>query len=271
MTAIAARRRRNFALTGLAALVLVLLVAATPALGDTRFLTGWLLVTTAAALLLFNLRKKIPVLPLLPASTWLQLHSHAGLVAALLFALHTGFRLPGGPLQRALWGLFVLVAASGIVGWWLERTLTPRLRSRGEAVLFARIPTFRSRLASEVEALVERSVAEISSPVLTELYGRRIAPFMAAPRNFLSHLAESQRPLEALRSELRAVDRYLSPKGRGTLAEIDERIVAKDSLDYQHAILLTLRGWLFLHVPLAYGIFPLIAVHIVLVYSFAHS
>ncbi|MFI4986160.1 MAG: hypothetical protein ACHQF3_01850 [Alphaproteobacteria bacterium] len=271
MTAIAARRRRNFALTGLAALALLLLVATAPALGDARFLTGWLLVTAFAGLLLFNVRKKVPVLPLLQASIWLQLHTHAGLIAAFLFALHTNFRFPAGPLERSLWGLFVLLAASGLVGWWLERTLTPRLRSRGEAVLFARISVFRSQLAAEVEALAERSVAEISSPVLTDLHSRRIAPFMAAPRNFLSHLAESHRPLEALRGELRAVDRYLSPKGRGTLAEIDERIVAKDNLDYQHAILLTLRGWLFLHVPLAYGILPLIGAHIVLVYAFAHS
>ena len=53
------------------------------------------------------------------------------------------------------------------------------------------------------------------------------------------------------------------------LGEIDSLVSAKADLDYQHAMQLTLKSWLFLHLPLNYGLMLFTLVHIVIVYAFA--
>jgi hypothetical protein len=43
----------------------------------------------------------------------------------------------------------------------------------------------------------------------------------------------------------------------------------KDGLDYHHALQLTLKLWLFVHIPLTYSLLIFSLVHLVLVYAFA--
>ncbi len=44
-----------------------------------------------------------------------------------------------------------------------------------------------------------------------------------------------------------------TPDERGILAQIVERIRAKDDLDFQQARQGVLKGWLFVHIPLTYS------------------
>jgi hypothetical protein len=270
MIPFAARRVRNTALLGLTALTLVLIYERSPVHDwqNASLLTGWLLVAAVLCLLLYNIRKKLPVVPLFAASGWLQFHAYLGVLAAGIFVVHTGGRFPAGALDRVLWCFFVVLALSGLTGFWLSRSLPARLRSRGEAVLFERIPAFRARLAAEVEALAANSVKESGSLVIAELYLRRIKGFLVASVPLLGQAFRSRRALANLRHELRAVERYLTPAGRETLAAIEERIIVKDGLDYQYALHFTMKGWLFIHIPIAYGILPLIGIHILLFYAF---
>ncbi len=141
MTAFVVRRARNFGILGLCALILTILYGRIP-LHDWKnaaFVTGWLLVVLVLAMALFNARKKLPFLPLFAASQWLQFHVYTGLLAAIVFLVHTGGHLPAGGFDFLLWCGFVLVAISGFVGIGLSRVLPARLRSRGEAVLYERI------------------------------------------------------------------------------------------------------------------------------------
>src|SRR4051812_26458262 len=64
--------------------------------------TGALLLALMGGLLLFNARKKLPFLPLLKASTWLQVHVYAGWLTVLVYGLHVGFRWPSGRLGLML-------------------------------------------------------------------------------------------------------------------------------------------------------------------------
>jgi hypothetical protein len=230
--------------------------------------TGWVLTASLVLLVLFNLRKKIPVLPIVSAAVWLRIHVYVGLFAVAVFVLHAGLRYPDGLFPQVLWWFFVALAASGIVGIWAERLLAPRLRNRGEAILYDRLIPFRLKLAAEAERLAGRSVAELGSPLLVEFYSARIAPFMAGARNFWPHVLGSRAPIDRLLVELHDLERYLNPRTQETLRELEDRVIAKDNLDHQHAIGSVIRGWLFLHLPLAYGIFPLVFLHIVLVYGF---
>ncbi len=49
------------------------------ALYHVNFLSGWTLLVLMLFLTLFNVRKKLPFIPLLSASTWLQCHLYLGL------------------------------------------------------------------------------------------------------------------------------------------------------------------------------------------------
>ena len=270
MTPFATRWLRNRALLAVTALALAAIYFRVPALDrqNASLLTGWCLVAAVLCLVLFNARKKLPFIPLFSAASWLQFHAYVGVFATGIFLLHTGFKVPRGVFDCVLWAFFVLLALSGFFGLWLSRVLPHRLRNHGEAVLFERIPVYRARLADEIEALAEGSVKESGSVVIADLYLNRLKRFLAGPGSVLGHIFESRRPLAGLRRELRAVERYLPPAGREKLAAIEERLVVKDALDYQHAIHVVMKGWLFVHVPLAYGILLLIAVHIILFYAF---
>ena len=57
----------------------------TAGLNDGDYLSGWLLLGVIVFLVLLNLRKKIPVLPLGSAAAWLQFHIYAGWLAIALF------------------------------------------------------------------------------------------------------------------------------------------------------------------------------------------
>ena len=113
MTTFAARRRRNllimvcFGLPGI-----VIYQAYTLSLNQGSFFSGWFLFTLMVALALYNTRKKLSFLPMLSSSFWLQFHIYVGILCVGLFALHIGWRVPGGVLGGILTLLFFIVAGS---------------------------------------------------------------------------------------------------------------------------------------------------------------
>ena len=113
------------------------------------------------------------------------------------------------------------------------------------------------------------SISESVSATLVEFYLSQVEPFLCKQRNILHHLVESNRPLHQLQTEIDHVKTYLDAKGRSRIEELTEIVAAKDELDYQFALQLVLKVWLFLHAPLTYALLALIAVHLVLVYGFS--
>jgi len=238
-------------------------------LRDASFLTGWLLVGGCGFLALYNLRKKLPFLPLLSSAAWLQLHLYVGLLTILAFLLHSSFRLPSGALEIALWCLFVVVAGSGLVGIAISRALPRRILDHGERVTFERIPRFRAALAGEVHDLAMRSVTDSASNTIAAYYASRLFDFFSEPRDFLAHLAGSRSPLNKRLSQIRSLRRYLNDSERKLIDEIEARVVLKDNLDHQYALQLLLKGWLFVHLPATYTLLLVVAVHAVLAYAFS--
>lgn len=266
----AVRRLRNGALTLSAALVIGAIVWLQGiALRDPSFLTGWVLVGLFGVLAAYNLRKKLPMLPLLRSATWLQFHVYSGLLAGWVFVLHAGATLPTGAFERTLWVVVVVLVLSGVLGIALSRIAPPTLASRGERLIYERIPAFRAQLAREVDDLVTRAVENEGSESLADYHARRLKPYFARPRYILRHLSGSARPVRQICRELRALERYVADAEQPTLNEIEERVLAKDNLDYQYVWQSLLKGWLFVHIPLTYVTIIGSAVHIVLVYAFA--
>ncbi len=258
------RRRRSLFLLILA--VATVLYAWAHLSLETRLLpaargSGILLFVLTCGLALFNARKKLPFIPLMSATTWMQVHIYAGFFAALVFLFHTGFRAPTGGLEIVTYVLFAAVALSGVFGLALSRFLPPRLTAHGENVVFERIPGMIVSLRREVEQLIVAAEARTHSTTIAEFYEARLAGFFARPRHLWSHLVSSPKPLNSLLERIDALDRYLDEDERETSARIAGLVRAKSNLDHQWHLQGLLKVWLFAHIPLSFALLLFAAIH----------
>jgi hypothetical protein len=263
------RRRRNSAIVaGVTLLTWGVIELLEASLRSTRFFTGMLLLLLVVALGLFNVRKKIPFLPLGNATAWMEFHAYAGIVSVLVFFSHIGLNSLHGALDWSLALLFVLVAASGGVGLFLTRLLPSRFNSRGEPILFERIPAIRAALRDEVEQLVVQVAKDVNTETIAEFYSARLADFFRKPQNLVLHLVDSSARFSKLEHELFALERYSNDQERKVLDQIHQIMVEKEDLDYRWAQGMALKGWLFVHVPATYALMVIVAAHVLLVLGF---
>lgn len=264
------RRWRKLLLLLVLATVLLLAEAiGSAALLKTGLGTGWLLLVLVVGLALYNVRKKLPFLPLGSATTWLQIHIYLGLFSGILFGLHSQWQLPSGIFEIVLALLYSAVFVSGLLGLIISRVFARRLSIRPGEFLFQRIAPMRHQLLNQVERLVIQCMETTKSTGVPEFYARRLKPYFERPRHFWYHLILSNRPVSLLLSELQSLERYLNETERDVMRQIVEFVKQKDDLDYHFAHQATLRYWLFAHVPLTYALLCFAAVHVVLVYAFA--
>jgi hypothetical protein len=243
----------------------------TVSLHRTHFFSGWALLVLLLGLTAYHARKKLPFLPLGSASTWMQFHAAAGFLSMFLFVLHIGFHVPHGILEVTLAALYLVVAGSGLVGLALSNMLPRRLTTRGEEVVFERIPAIQRNLREQIEAVLLRSVSESGPNILSDFYLKRLKGFFEGPRHFWYHLIESRYPLHALDTDVGALDRYLDPSEREITKEVRNLVRRKDDLDYHYALQAVLKYWLFVHIPLSYGLLIISLLHGALVYAFLRN
>lgn len=235
----------------------------------TPFYTGWVLLGIVVFLAAYNVRKKLPfVLPIGSSAAWLQLHIYSALLSGVLFGLHIGFRVPNGTFESLLALLYSGAFVSGICGLFLSRTIPSRLTSRGEEVLFERIPIYLKKVRDEVEKLVFDCVEQTGTAAVPEIYVNHLKDFFQRPRNCLWHLTHSARPRDGLVLIMENQRRYLNDTEQTTLDQIAEKVSIKDNLDYQYALQGTLKLWLFVHVPLTWGLLIFAFFHVVTVYAY---
>ena len=118
-------------------------------LGSSAFTTGYLLIGAVVFLALYNVRKKLPFLPLGSSATWLTWHLYVGLGTLGLFGMHVGLTLPRGILDGLLASVYLLTFASGVVGLHFTRTIPAQLARVGEEVIYERIPAFRRQVRQQ--------------------------------------------------------------------------------------------------------------------------
>lgn len=232
-------------------------------------LSGWLLFALMLVLALYNFRKKFTFLPLGTSSGWLQFHIYAGFLTVFLFVLHLSFKLPDGPFEILLALLYLSVAGSGLVGLFITRFFPPRLSTRGEEIIFERIPTFIVEIRQRAEDLLVKSVSDANSTTVSQFCEDRLRPFFARPRHFWRHVLQTTRPRYALLAAIESQYRYLNDDEKQALKEIESLVCVKDDLDYQYALQAALKLWLFVHIPLTYALLIFTVVHLVLVHAFA--
>ena len=65
------------------------------------------------------------------------------------------------------------------------------------------------------------------------------------------------------------VDRFINASEKKIVAELTELVRQKDMLDFHRAAQLVMKGWLFVHIPLTYGLLVFSVAHVVIIYSFS--
>lgn len=231
--------------------------------------SGVFLFALIVGLALFNARKKLPFIPLLKATTWMQLHIYIGFFSVAVFLFHTGFRWPTGGLETLVYALFMAVALSGVLGLVISRIVPSVLTAHGESVIFERIPGLRSELRREIEQLVIDSETVTRSSTIADFYAAQLAAYFAHPRHFWRRLIGSPRPLNSLLERIDALGRYLNEDEKKIADQIAELVRAKENLDCQWHLQGLLKLWLFIHIPLSFALILFAATHGWIAWRFA--
>jgi len=198
------------------------------------------------------------------ANAWLSLHTYGGSLFLLLVLMHSGFGLPSGWVTWGLWILSLWTVFSGFVGLGLQRWI-PRLLTSGlsEEVHFDRVPEIVVSLAERAHKL-----AAASPDAVKELYERRVADEMAAPRRRWLYFADITGGMQANLREFRYLGRFLSAEESEQLNELESLYRAKLEMDAHYTLQLPLRLWLYAHLPVTCLLFGFLVLHLVSVFLY---
>ena len=239
-------------------------------LGDPALVTGWWLFAVMLFLGAFNVRKKLSMLPLGNASTWLAWHVAGGFLTLALFWLHTGTFWPTGLYEQVLAALFYALNFSGIVGWLMQRVYPRHLSDTGVEIIYERIPAEVAQLREKAEALVLDCTRETNSDTLARHYLETLHWFFCKPRFFANHALSGGKKARAwYRQQCDAVRLYLNEAERNFLDRLTLLAERKAEVDFHFAAQTLMKRWLLLHVPLTAAVMLLVVWHIVLVHIYA--
>jgi hypothetical protein len=263
------RRIRNFGLTAMAVAGVWLWTRALErGLGSSAFSTGYLMLAAVLFLALYNVRKKLPFLPLGSSATWLQWHLYVGIGSMALFALHAGIRWPTGVLNSALAFDYLATAGSGLFGLYLTRTIPRQLARVGEEVIYERIPVLQMHVRTQAGNAVLESVTASGATTLADFYVARLFDFFHRSRGTGYFIRPTTARRRSLMHELTSVRRYLSDHEQTACERLFALLRRKDDLDFHEARQRLLKTWLFLHIGLTYGLVALAMLHGLLALAF---
>jgi len=237
-------------------------------LNPTSFATGYLLLAAVLFLAAYNLRKKLPFLPLGSSAAWLQWHLYVGAGSVAVYALHAGARLPTGILESALAGTYLATIVSGLVGLYLTRSIPGQLARVGEEVLYERIPALRRHVQIQAGDLVLQSVSESGATTLADFYIARLYDFFHTARGAAYFLRPTTTLRRALMEEMQNLGRYLTKAESTACERLFALVRRKDDLEFHNARQGLLKTWLFGHIALTYALVSLALLHGLLALAF---
>jgi hypothetical protein len=230
--------------------------------------SGWILFALIVFLLLYKLRKKLPMLPIGSAALWLQCHAYFGLISVAMFAQHINFRIPTGHFEILFAAIFIITACTGIIGLILCRVIPKYLTNRGEEVIFERIPILRAKLRQQAQSLVTDCATATKSSVLFEYYQFHLANYFFEPKNLVFHLFGSTTHWHHMVNKHQTFCRFLSNEEKKYADQLLTYMRQKDDLDFHFTLQGLLKAWPFLHLPLSFVLLILSLLHLTLVYAF---
>ena len=253
---------------------------------------GLILGVAGFAMMLFALllgaRKRVRTMRLGRAYWWVQGHVWLGLLSFPIILLHGGFKpnFWGGTLTQVIMWIFVAVWVSGIVGVMLQQIMPTRLLNH---VPMETVYEQVDHIIAQLRAEAEQIVAAVQEKTAEQAYEFEAVPAGAATavapartgtgaESKLAAFYETQvRPVlgdripaaAMLRSERASAQAFaqlrdtMPPALRKPVDELAEIVEERRQLARQKRMHHVLHGWLFVHVPLSYGLMVLATVHAV--------
>ncbi|QDV75931.1 hypothetical protein [Botrimarina mediterranea] len=237
-------------------------------LARTAYATGYAMYGAVVFLAAYQLRKKLPGFPLGTSKAWLQAHLVVAFASSVLFYLHIGGRWPNGAVEGTLAMLYAGAFVSGVIGFYLTRTIPKQLARTGEQFIFERIPRLRSVVQGDARAVVLEAVHATGATTLADFYADRLHGFFRRPRALRYTLRPTTKARKRLFNELNAVDRYLTEPERSAAEKLFGLVRRKDDLDFHAAKQGVLKAWLFAHISLTWALLLLGAGHGVMALAF---
>lgn len=231
--------------------------------------TGCILLAASLGLGLYGVRRRLPMLPLGRASTWLTVHVIGGFATVGLYVLHVGTLWPAGFVDQALALSFATVFASGVVGHGLQALLPARLNRVGDELIYERIPGEIARLRAAAESTIVESASTSGHETLSTYYAQTLAWYFEKPRFALQHVLGTRAAEAWEQHKIGAVERVLADEERPYLETLSQICRRKRGADAQYALQGLLRAWTFVHVPAATGFLVLALWHTVLATVYA--
>lgn len=269
MLSFAHRRLINLTITAtLIAIACYLVYRRSSELQSSSFQTGYVLLGLVVLLMSYNLRKKLPSIPLGSSVVWLQFHIYCGLGAIAIFLLHTGFRLPNGVLETVLYVLFATVASSGIYGLKLTRSVPKKITKMRAQVTWERIPALRIAVQRQAHDVVVGLLQESPAPTLADFYRNRLLGYFQLRRSPWYYTFPTSKLRNEILAEMSDLQRYYSPTESETDQQLRRLVDQRDDLDYHDALQRKLKLWLFAHICLTYCLIVLAAFHTIVAHAF---
>jgi hypothetical protein len=244
-------------------------------LRDPRYLDGWLLTAGMAAQVFFHIASKR--LSLKARQRWRSAHIAIGCILIAAFLSHSHFSLPDTGIAWALWLGFVLITLSGLGGTYLSWSLAAR-RGIDDDAFSGDMSARRIEIAGNARAIIAALDGEARTEILPELphgawirdlYGKNLRDFIEGDQvSAIPRIGSLQR-LRRMTNEIDALSPYVDEPHQEVLRVLRSMVVEKDRLDRARLLVWMRSAWLFVHVPLTYGLIVLVTLHILIVYSFS--
>lgn len=231
-------------------------------------LSGWLLFTLLLLLMVYQLRKKVPMLPLGRAWFWRRVHTWFGWLALAVFVLHAGWAPPAGHLNMLLWWFMLLVFVSGIFGLLMSIVLPARITQGEQRLQLERIPRLRAGLLRRADYLMARLAKDPGTQPLTDFYTGQIRDYLFRPREFFAHCFNAAGRARRLGYELATLSRYMGQAAEDKALQLREVIEDKHRLDRQYALQQVLKIWSYVHVAFSLAVLLVVLLHILVIYAY---
>jgi hypothetical protein len=205
-------------------------------------------------------------------SFWLKGHIWLGSLSFILILCHTGLRF-GGLFEKILYFAFFLVVLTGIFGVIVQQ-FVPRWMTLEVAceVPFEQIPyccaTLRDKADREMEKKCE-SLIPATMARIKEWYAHEVRSFLSEKFNRENRLSDAGRSTQVF-DEMRALADNKQP-----LTELLDRLEVycdeRRLLARQESLHFLLHSWLYLHVPLSWGMTVMMIAHAVMATFYYHQ
>lgn len=198
---------------------------------------------------------------------WLSAHVYLGSALLFLVPLHSGFQF-GWNVHTLAYALMVLVILSGAFGVYLYASLPHQITENRPGRKLEQLFGELGALDAECEALAKElpdAIAHATAAAVAERPGGRgLVSQLAGPPKYSPTVGA----LELVRAEGRRLAEERQ-RDATALAEVLARKLlllgqVRRDLRYQAR----LRSWLFLHVPITFGLLVAVAIHIFVVFYY---